>query len=136
MLLSSKRLTLKPAKRRMSFWANAILELTYDKLSDIEQLRFQIEFNFRLAQTVLGFGRLYLSSKTAVYNASVLAMFMVNLSSTLLRQNPRFGSSVNDLKAWFRARKYVLNTLKFSEQNADNIFIELNSSSTAILILN
>ncbi len=63
-------------------------------------------------------------SKQAVYNAANLAMFMVNLSSALLQQNSSgfFGSSVNDLKAWFRARKYVLTTFKLSEQNADQIF--------------
>ena len=65
-------------------------------------------------------------SKNAVYNAANLAMFMVNLSSAMLKPNSSgfFGSSVNDLKAWFRARKYVLNTLKLSEENADPILIE------------
>ena len=50
---------------------------------------------------------------------------MVNLSSTLLQKNSLFGISMNDLKAWFRARKYVLDTFKLSELNADPIFIEI-----------
>lgn len=53
-------------------------------------------------------------NKLAVYNAANLAM--VNLSSVLLRQNTLFGISINDLKAWFRARKYVLDVFKLSEQ--------------------
>jgi hypothetical protein len=51
---------------------------------------------------------------------------MVNLSIVLLRQTESglFGSSISALKAWFRAREYVLNTLKFSEQNAAPVFIK------------
>lgn len=53
-------------------------------------------------------------------------LYRVNLSIVLLRQTEGglFGSSISDLKAWFRTRKYVLNTLKFSEQNADPVFIK------------
>ncbi len=54
----------------------------------------------------------------------LLILPMVNLSSTLLQKNSLFGISMNDLKAWFRARKYVLDTFKLSELNADPIFIE------------
>jgi hypothetical protein len=102
------------------------LELACEKLIEYYQLRFQIEFNFRDAKQYWGLEDFRNVSKNAIYNAANLAMFMVNLSSALLRQNPSglFGSSVNDLKAWFRARKYVLNTLKLSEQNAHPIFIE------------
>ncbi|OAD23394.1 transposase [Candidatus Thiomargarita nelsonii] len=102
------------------------VELAYDKLIKYYQLRFQIEFNFRDAKQYWGLEDFMNVSKKAVYNAANLAMFMVNLSSALLQQNSSglFGSSVNDLKAWFRARKYVLNTLKCTSQNADPIFIE------------
>ena len=102
------------------------LILTYDKLIEYYQLRFQIEFNFRDAKQYWGLEDFMNISRNAVYNAANLAMFMVNLSSALLQHNSRdlVGSSVNDLKAWFRARKYVLNTLKSSGQNVDPIFIE------------
>ncbi|MDM8567860.1 hypothetical protein QUF74_19705 [Candidatus Halobeggiatoa sp. HSG11] len=53
-----------------------------------------------------------------------LAVFMVNLSSVLLRQNALFGISINDLKAYFRARKYMLDVFKLSDQKADPILIE------------
>ena len=49
-----------------------------------------------------------------VYNSANLAMFMVNVSQALMRpmraQWPAF--SVNDLKAWFRGQKYVVETFK------------------------
>jgi len=101
------------------------VELGYEKLIKYYQLRL-CEFNFRDAKQYWGLEDFMNVSKTAVYNAANLAMFMVNLSSALLQQNSSglFGSSVNDLKAWFRARKYVLNTLKLSEENADPVFIE------------
>ena len=51
-----------------------------------------------------------------VYHSANLAMFMVNVSQALMRpmraQWPAF--SVNDLKAWFRGRKYVVETLLLS----------------------
>ncbi len=61
-----------------------------------------------------------------VYNAANLAMFMVNLSQVLLQQFrpacPAF--NVNDLKAHFRGRKYVTETLKLLPQLPEPIFIE------------
>lgn len=61
-----------------------------------------------------------------VYNSANLAMFMVNVSQALIRtmrgQWPAF--SVNDLKAWFRGRKYVVETLKFLPEPPDSIFID------------
>jgi putative transposase len=51
---------------------------------------------------------------TLVYNSANLAMLMINLSQILMRpvrgHCPSF--SVNDLKAHFRGRKYVLEVLK------------------------
>ena len=61
-----------------------------------------------------------------VYNSANLAMFMVNLSQALIRpmrdQWPAF--SVNDLKAWFRGQKYVVETLKLLPEPPDSIFID------------
>ena len=64
--------------------------------------------------------------RTPVYNSANLALFMTTLSQVLirpLRQGcPAF--SVNDLKAWFRVRKYVLETLKLLPQRPEPIFID------------
>jgi putative transposase len=61
-----------------------------------------------------------------VYNAANLAMFMVNVSLVLIKQfRPTYPSfSVNDLKAHFRGRKYVTETLKLLPQLPEPIFID------------
>jgi putative transposase len=90
------------------------LELGYEKLIDYYRLRFQIEFNFRDAKQYWGLEDFMVVNETPVYNSANLAMLMINLSQVLirpLRENcPAF--SVNDLKAHFRGRQYVLDALK------------------------
>jgi putative transposase len=53
-------------------------------------------------------------------------MFMVNMSQALMRpmraQWPEL--SVNDLKTWFRSRKYVVETLKLLPEMPEPIFID------------
>jgi putative transposase len=102
------------------------LELAYDKLIDYYRLRFQIEFNFRDAKQFWGLEDFMNVNQTPVYNAANLAMFMVNVSQVLIRHFrptcPTF--SVNDLKAHFRGRKYVTETLKLLPQLPEPIFID------------
>lgn len=102
------------------------LTLAYDKLIDYYRLRFQIEFNFRDAKQFWGLEDFMNVKQTPVYNAVNLAMFMVNLSQVLCRHFrptcPTF--SVNDLKAHFRGRKYVTETLKLLPQMPEPIFID------------
>jgi putative transposase len=102
------------------------LDLAYDNLIDYYRLRFQIEFNFRDAKQFWGLEDFMNVNQTPVYNAANLAMFMVNVSQLLLRHFqptcPTF--SVNDLKAHFRGRKYVTETLKLLPQPPEPIFID------------
>jgi hypothetical protein len=102
------------------------LALAYDKLVDYYRLRFQIEFNFRDAKQFWGLEDFMNVNQTPVYNAANLAMFMVNVSQALIRHFrptcPTF--SVNDLKAHFRGRKYVTETLKLLPQMPEPIFID------------
>jgi hypothetical protein len=102
------------------------LHLAYDQLIDYYRLRFQIEFNFRDAKQFWGLEDFMNVNPTPVYNAANLAMFMVNLSQVLLGHFrptcPTF--SVNDLKAYFRGRKYVAETLKLLPQRPEPIFID------------
>lgn len=102
------------------------LQLAYDKLIDYYRLRFQIEFNFRDAKQFWGLEDFMNVNQTPVYNAANLAMFMVNLSQVLIGHFrptcPTF--SVNDLKAYFRGRKYVAETLKLLPQRPEPIFID------------
>jgi putative transposase len=90
------------------------LELGYETLIEYYRLRFQIEFNFREAKQYWGLEDFMVVKPTPVYNSANLAMLMINLSQVLMRpvreHCPSF--SVNDLKAHFRGRKYVLEVLK------------------------
>jgi putative transposase len=102
------------------------VDLPYDRLIDYYRLRFQIEFNFRDAKQYWGLEDFMTVKQTPVYNSANLAMFMVNLSHALMRPLQPYWPelSVNDLKAWFRSRKYVVETLKLLPEMPDPIFIE------------
>lgn len=102
------------------------LDLPYGKLIDYYSLRFQIEFNFRDAKQYWGLEDFMNVKKTPVNNAVNLAFFMVNISHALIaevrKHNPLFG--VQDLKAHFRAGKYLDETLKLIPEKPDPILIQ------------
>jgi putative transposase len=102
------------------------LDLPYDLVIAYYRLRFQIEFNFRDAKQHWGLEDFMVINETPVYNSANLAMFMVNVSQALIRpmrlQWPEL--SVNDLKTWFRSRKYVVETLKLLPEMPEAIFID------------
>ncbi len=102
------------------------LSLPYGKLIDYYSLRFQIEFNFRDAKQYWGLEDFMNVKETPVTNAVNLAFFMVNISQALIaevrKHNPLFG--VQDLKAYFRAGKYLDETLKLLSQKPDPILIQ------------
>jgi putative transposase len=102
------------------------LELGYEQMIDYYRLRFQLEFNFRDAKQYWGLEDFMGVKERPVYNSANLAMFMVNMSHALIRpmrdQWPTF--SVNDLKAWFRGRKYAVEMLKLLPESPDAIFID------------
>lgn len=102
------------------------LELGYENVIDYYRLRFQLEFNFRDAKQYWGLEDFMSVQERPVYNSANLAMFMVNMSHVLIRSMrdvwPAF--SVNDLKAWFRGRKYAVEMLKLLPASPDAIFID------------
>ena len=102
---------------------------------DYYRLRFQREFNFRDAKQYWGLEDFMSVKETPVYKSANLAMFMVNVSRALMR--PRRAQwpacRVNDLKAWFRGRKYVLETLKLLPEMPDALFIDQVVSQMAEL---
>ena len=120
------KINLKTQARAHVVLFSSDLELAYDKLIDYYRLRFQIEFNFRDAKQFWGLEDFMNVNQTPVYNAANLAMFMVNVAQVLIRHFqptcPTF--SVNDLKAHFRGRKYVTETLKLLPQLPEPIFID------------
>jgi len=70
-----------------------------------------------------------------VHTSANLAMFMVNVSHALIRpMRTRWPElSVNDLKAWFRGRKYVVETLKLLPEMPGSISINQVVSQMAVL---
>jgi hypothetical protein len=90
------------------------LTLTAEQIVDYYSLRFQIEFNFRDTKQHWGLDDFMNTSPQAVTNAVNLAFFMVNFSQVILKpyreHDPLF--SVLDLKAQFRARRYLSETIK------------------------
>jgi hypothetical protein len=111
------------------------LGLPYDLVIAYYRLRFQIEFNFRDAKQHWGLEDFMVVNETPVYNSANLALFMVNVSQALMRpmrvQWPEL--SVNDLKTWFRSRKYVVETLKLLPEMPEAIFIDQVISQVAQL---
>jgi putative transposase len=89
------------------------LTLAYDKLIDYYSLRFQLEFNFRDAKQFWGLEDFMHVRETPIANAVNLSLFMVNLSACLLRHMRRHepDAGILDLKAFFRGRRYALETL-------------------------
>jgi putative transposase len=89
------------------------LTLTHAQLTDYYALRFQIEFNFPNAKQYFGLDDFINISPVAVSNAVGLAFLLCNLSATLLAtqrtHHPDF--SILDLKALFRARRYLHETI-------------------------
>ena len=100
------------------------LELPWDKLVKYYSLRFQIEFNFRDAKQYWGLDDFMNIKEQQVCNAANLAFFMVNVSHILRRRAEFAGMSIIDLKAWFRAGKYVSETLKLLPQIPEGVYIQ------------
>lgn len=90
------------------------LELRADQIVDYYSLRFQIEFNFRDAKQYWGLDDFMNVKPVAVTNAVNLAFLMVNLSAVMLKpyRDHQLDFSVLDLKAQFRARRYLDETIK------------------------
>lgn len=105
---------LKTGKRAHVVLFSTDLDLTADQIVDYYSLRFQIEFNFRDAKQYWGLDDFMNVKSVAVTNAVNLAFLMVNLSAVMLKpyrdNQPDF--SVLDLKAQFRARRYLDETIK------------------------
>jgi putative transposase len=104
----------KTGKRGQVVLFSTDFNLTADQIVDYYSLRFRIEFNFRDAKQYWGLDDFMNVKSVTVTNAVNLAFFMVNLSAVMLRpyrhEHPDF--SVLDLKAQFRARRYLDETIK------------------------
>ena len=101
------------------------LTLSGAQIIDYYSLRFQIEFNFRDAKQYWGLEDFMNVKETAVTNAANLSLFMVNVAYMLLRDFREKDSTVNvlDLKAYYRSRKYVAETIKWLPQKPESILL-------------
>jgi putative transposase len=99
------------------------LTLAYAPLVDYYGLRFQIEFNFRDAKQYWGLEDFMNITPTGVTNAANLSLFMVNVAYCLRAAvHPRDPDySVLDLKADYRAYKYVDETIKMLPEKPEPI---------------
>ena len=111
-------------------WAQVLLfssdlDLTYAQLIDYYSLRFQIEFNFREAKQYWGLEDFMNVQETAVTNAANLSLFLVNVAQVLMSHFRQQYADFNvlDLKAFFRGRKYVAETLKLLPEKPEPILI-------------
>ncbi len=90
-------------------------------------LRFQIEFNFRDAKQYFGLSDFKNIKEQQVKNAIGLSLFMTNLSMVLIEQAQQNWKeenlSIQDLKAYFRAEKYVEDILNTLEIPSESILI-------------
>jgi Transposase DDE domain len=90
------------------------LDLTVEQIVDYYSLHFQIEFNFRDTKQHWGLDDFMAVKPQAVNNAVNISFFIVNFSQVILEpyreRDPLF--SVLDLKAQFRAPRYLAETIK------------------------
>lgn len=126
---------LQTAKRAHVVLFSSDLTLGAADLIDYYGLRFQLEFNFRDAKQYWGLEDFMSVKERPVYNSANLALFMVNVSQVLMRRlRPEWPEvSVNDLKAWWRGQRYVVETLKCLPEMPEAIFIEQIVAQVAAL---
>ena len=108
-------------------------ESAYDKLIRYYRLRFRIEFDFRDTEQYRGLDDFMNIKERQVRNAADLAFFMVNVSHVPRRQTEFSGMSVIDLKARFRAGRYVRETLKLLPRIPEAISIQSVADQAAVL---
>ena len=109
--------------------AHAILfttdtDLSWEKICDYYSLRFQIEFNFRDAKQFWGLEDFMNIREQAVINAANISILMVNISHEIKKLPDFSGMSILDIKTWFRAGKYVRETLKLLPELPEPVFIK------------
>ena len=102
------------------------LALAAETLIEYDSLRFQIEFNFRDAKQFWGLDDFINVKEIPIHTAANVSMFMVNVSAKLRErfgaEHPSFG--VLDLKARYRAEKYLQETIKILPQKPEPIVID------------
>jgi putative transposase len=125
-----KNRVLKSHKSRAVLFSTD-LEADHKTIMDIYHVRYQIEFNFRDARQFFGLSNFKNIKKQQVQNVIGYAFFMVTLSNILLfeikHKYPESKFSIQDLKAYFRAEKY-LNELLNKDEFTASLFLNLKQN--------
>jgi putative transposase len=118
----------KTTQRIILFCTNN--EENYKNIITIYQVRFQIEFNFRDARQHFGLTHFKNIKEKQVTNAIGFAFFMVTLSNIMIAQlkhdNPKLTISIQDLKACFRAKKYLIELINTPDLKQSPFFNQLS----------
>lgn len=118
-------------KARPTVLFSTDLDASADTIIQYYRARFQIEFNYRDARQFFGLSHFKNTLPIQVSNAIGYAFFMVSLSNILLfeikAKHPDCKLSIQDLKAFFRAEKY-LNELLNSPENKAATFLSQHTS--------
>lgn len=109
----------------------------YNTIIDFYHARFLIEFNFRDARSFFGLTNFKNTKETQVKNVIGYAFFMVTLSNILLfelkQKHPKSKFSIQDLKAYFRAEKYLHELLNMDEFSS-SLFLKLKENCNLPLV--
>ena len=109
-------------KSRPTVLFSTDLDACADTIVKHYHARFQIEFNFRDARQFFGLSHFKNIKPTQVQNTIGFAFFMVTLSNILRfeikAKHPDCQLSIQDLKAFFRAEKYLNELLNIPENKA------------------
>jgi putative transposase len=122
---------LKTEKSTHTILFSTDLKQEYQKIIDYYSLRFQIEFNFRDAKQFFGLEDFMNIKKRRIHNFANLSMFMNNLSFLIHKESGFSDYSVNDLKSFFMAEKYMREVLKLYGKKVDDILIHNSISRIA-----
>lgn len=127
----------KQSKKGQIVLFSTDLTAHYNTLIEFYHARFLIEFNFRDARSFFGLTNFKNTKETQVKNVIGYAFFMVTLSNILLfelkQKHPKSKFSIQDLKAYFRAEKYLHELLNRDEFSA-SLFLKLKENGYLPLV--
>lgn len=113
------------------------LKAPFKRIIDYYQIRFPIEFNFRDARHFLGLSHFKNIKEQQVPNVIGNAFFRTTLSNLLLFEikqiHPTAHLRIQDLKAFFRAEKYLTELLNMDEFKS-SVFLNLKNLQNMPLV--
>jgi putative transposase len=113
------------------------LDLSAEKIIELFEIRFQMEFTFRDARQFFGLTNFQNTKKMQVQNVVDGSFLMTTISRLLIyelkKQDPDVEWSIQDIKAFFRAKKYL--DIIFNDPIFDGTFFLSDKTIQQILNL-